>query len=965
MRTCWLGRSNQFFVITVMVAMTAQTAVAESQFDLLIRGGRIVDGTGAPWYVADVGIADGKIQQIGNIDPELAEKVIDASGLIVAPGFIDMMGQTASPMMEDPKTAVNLLTQGITTINAGEGASAAPLSDEEGSNAGWTTMVEYLALLDMQGMPVNVVQTVGHTQIRRIVIGDADRRPSGEELKRMRHLVAQAMQAGAIGVSTALIYPPAVYAQTEEITALAEEAGKYGGRYFTHMRNEGDRLLEAIDEALQIGRKAEVPVHIFHLKAAGRQNWAKMPQAIARIQAARSEGLQVTADVYPYVHNGLGIAALIHPRHFAEGSERLMSRLEDEDLRAEIQKEMESTDGWENWFRHVGHDWDRIIIGHANDRRYKGLVGQSVAAIAEAKEEDPWDTFFHLVRSGAFALPHSMSEANKVLAIQQPFVSFCTDVGPAGKDAGTSHPRAYGSLPRLLTRYVRDLGVISLERAVAQASATAANNLLIYDRGRIAEGLAADVILFDYDKLSERATFETPDAVSVGMQHVVVNGQLVLHEGELTGSRPGRVLRGSGYRAEKAPYHVTGGTCDPAMAGFDATVQAFMKEHRVPGMSVAVTDQGRLVFARGYGYADLATGERVQPSSLFRIASISKPITAVAILQLVEQGKLQLEDKVFDILNLEAEIEAVGDAFDPRLRDITVSHLLHHRGGWDRDQSFDAMFQSVRFAQQWDTPAPAATEYVIRSMLSQRLDFDPGTRYAYSNFGYCLLGRVIEKLSGKTYEQHVKDCVLGPVGIERMRIGATRLSGRAESEVRYYHPGSTRSVFQDDLEKSVPWPYGGWFLEAMDAHGGWIASAVDLARFAVALDRPNRCPILSEDSIEMLFARPAGAANDDADPQLDLTFYSMGWSNRAIGDGKFNRWHTGSLPGTATILIRRHDGRNFVALLNTRVSPATDDLVDAVDSMLHRAAAKVKKWPQIDEFEQFPASADAASQYRG
>lgn len=960
MKTWAVKRANRSLAIWVVVVLTAPIAGAEAPLDLLIRGGKIVDGTGAPWYVADVGIADGKIHRIGKIDPEQAEKIIDASGMIVAPGFIDMMGQTASPMIDDPKTAMNLLTQGITTINAGEGASAAPLSDEDGSRQGWTTMAEYFALLDMQGMPVNVVQTVGHTQIRRIVIGDADRRPSEEELQRMRQLVADAMQAGAIGVSTALIYPPAVYAQTEEIEALAEEAGRYGGRYYTHMRNEGDQLLEAIEEALQIGREAKAPVHIFHLKAAGRQNWGKMPQAIARIQAARSEGLQVTADVYPYVHNGLGIAALIHPRHFADGSDRLMGRLDDEDLRAEIRKEMESTEGWENWFRHVGHDWDRIIIGDTSDLRYKDLVGQSVAAIAKSKQEDPWDVFFHLVRSGAFALPHSMSEANKILAIQQPFVSFCTDVGPAGKDASTSHPRAYGSLPRLLTRYVRDLGVISLERAVAQASAAAANNVMVYDRGRVAEGLAADIVIFDYDSLAERATFETPDAVSTGVQHVIVNGRLVLHDGEFTGLRPGRVLRGPGYNPETAAHKVATGTCDPAMAGFDAAVQTFMKKHRIPGMSVAVTDQSRLVFARGYGYADLATGERVQPASLFRIASISKPITAVAILQLVEQGKLQLDDKIFDILDYDSEIQALGDAFDSRLRDVTISHLLQHRGGWDHGQSFDAMFRSVRIAHQLGIPAPADAEHVIRSMLNQQLDFDPGGRYAYSNFGYCLLGRVIETLTGKTYEQHVKECVLEPMEIRAMRIGKTRLNGRAEAEVRYYHPGSGRSVFQDDLEQPVPSPYGGWYLEAMDAHGGWIASAVDLARFAVALDDPNRCPILSEDSIEAMFACPADAAGDAENGQPDSTYYSFGWSNRAIGEGKLNRWHTGSLPGTAAVLIRRHDGKNLVALLNTRVSPATENLGSAVDSMLHRAAAKVQEWPQVDEFGRFSPSTGAA-----
>jgi len=301
------------------------------------------------------------------------------------------------------------------------------------------------------------------------------------------------------------------------------------------MRNEGDQLLEAIDEALEIGKQGHTPVHIFHLKTAGRQNWGKMPLAIARIQAARAAGQSVTADIYPYINNGLGIAALIHPRHFKDGHEPLRRRLSDSALRAEIRKEMETTDGWENWFRHVGHDWDRVVIGQANDRKYADVVGQSVAAIAKSKQEDPWDTFFNLVATGAFALPQSMTEANKILAMQQEFVSFCTDVGPAGPDSSASHPRAYGSFPRIIARYVRDLGAISLERAVAQASAAAANNVLAFDRGRIAEGLAADVIVFDYEQLTDKATFDKPSAVSEGMKHVFVNGRAVLKDGRFTG----------------------------------------------------------------------------------------------------------------------------------------------------------------------------------------------------------------------------------------------------------------------------------------------------------------------------------------------------------------------------------------------------------------------------------------------
>lgn len=941
-------------ILTTGVFTGIKTSLAaDHRLEILIKNGRIVDGTGAPWYVADVGIRGGKIVQIGRIDASESERVIDAAGLIVAPGFVDMMGQSATPMYEDPNTAMNLLTQGITTINAGEGASAAPLSSDAGAKQGWTTFAEYFALLDSLGLPVNVVQSVGHTQVRELVLGELDRRPSDVELQQMRELVREGMQAGAIGVSTALIYPPATYARTEEIAALCEVAGQYGGRYYTHMRNEGDRLLEAIDEALDIGRTGKTPVHIFHLKTAGKQNWHKMPLAIAKIKAARANGQQVTADIYPYINNGLGIAAFIHPRHFAGGSERLIKQLDTAEKRAEIKSEIENTDGWENWYRHVGFDWGRVIVGKTSDSEYDSLIGKSVAEVAEALKEDAWDTFFKLVRANAFVLPQSMTEANKILAMQQDFVSFCTDVGPAGGDSFASHPRAFGAFPRLLSRYVRELGAISLERAVAQASAAAANNVLVYDRGKIAEGLAADVIVFDFDKTRDTATFQNPAGLSEGMRFVIVNGRVVLEEGKYTGAKPGKVLRGPGYDQRSAPQNVLTGKAVAELKSFDEMMHDFLNEHKVPGGAIAVTDHGRLVFARGYGYADLKTMQKVMPESLFRIASISKPITAIAILQLVDQGKLSLDAKVLDVLDLNSAIQEAGDKFEKRLRDITIEHLLQHRGGWDRDVSFDAMFQSVKFARELNVTAPAKPEDIIRRMLTQPLDFDPGERYAYSNFGYCLLGRVIEKLTGQTYEHFVQSSVLQPLGIKDMRIGATRADGRTAGEVRYYQPGYGKSVFEADLGMRTPWPYGAWNLEAMDSHGGWLASAVDLAKLAAAIDDPQNCPILTPSSWTQMHSRPSGLAGYDAEGKPKDTYYSLGWLNRALENGEVNHWHTGSLDGTATILIRRNDGRNFVALLNCRVSPSATHLGREIDQLLHKAANKVDKWPTTDNFSDF------------
>lgn len=534
-------------VLGLLTGVVASSQAQAPRYDVVIHGGRIVDGTGAPWYLADVAISDGRIVAIGRIAPGLGRRAVDATGKVVAPGFIDMMGQTAAPFLVDSSTALNLISQGITTINAGEGESDAPLDEAAGRQRGWRTMREFLARLDRAGMPMNMAQTVGHTRIRELVIGDRDRQATPAEIDRMRALVREAMEAGAIGVSTSLIYPPAIYGSEAEITELTRVAGEYGGRYFTHMRNEGDRLLEAIDEALRIGKAAGTPVHIYHLKTAGQANWGKMDQALARIRAARAEGQQVAVDVYPYINNGLGIRALLHPRHAADGQEALMKKLADPAIRAEMRRDMETMGGWENWFAHVGHDWDRIVVAGLTGPTLQPYNGQSIGAIGRATGRDPWDVFFEIAQTDVFAMPQSMSEANKIKAMREEFTSFDTDAGPAATGFAV-HPRGFGAFPRVLARYVRDLGALSLEGAIHRMSAVAANEIMAYDRGRIALGLAADLVVLDPARVQDRATFAAPATLSTGIDIVFVNGVSVFENGRYTGARPGRVLRGPGYQ---------------------------------------------------------------------------------------------------------------------------------------------------------------------------------------------------------------------------------------------------------------------------------------------------------------------------------------------------------------------------------------------------------------------------------
>jgi len=392
---------------------------------------------------------------------------------------------------------------------------------------------------------------------------------------------------------------------------------------------------------------------------------------------------------------------------------------------------------------------------------------------------------------------------------------------------------------------------------------------------------------------------------------------------------------------------------DSPFASFDREIEQFMQARKVPGGALAVVKDRRLVYARGYGLADREQRERVRPTSLFRIASISKPITSAAVLKLVEHGKLDLDAHVWDSLDLRSWIPG-GKKADERWRQITLRHLLQHTGGWDRDKSFDPMFRSRAISKELGVASPPGPRDIIRYMLGQSLDFDPGTRYAYSNFGYCLLGRVIEKFAGLDYEKSVQQTILAPLGIRRMRMGRSLAKHQVKDEVRYYLPDQEMAgnVF-DERQGKVPWPYGGFCLESMDAHGGWIASAVDLARFAAAFHDPTRCPLLKQATLQNMYAPPPPPASRNEDGSLKDFFYGCGWLVRPVGKGVHaNYWHTGSLPGTSTLLVRRHDGLSWAVLFNQRSSDK--NLPDsAIDSALHRAADAVKEWPETDLFRHY------------
>lgn len=425
-------------------------------------------------------------------------------------------------------------------------------------------------------------------------------------------------------------------------------------------------------------------------------------------------------------------------------------------------------------------------------------------------------------------------------------------------------------------------------------------------------------------------------------------------------SRPGpaaalsrRRFLGAGTALAAATAFARAAPAEPAVRpadAFDEAIERFMRARGVPGGALAVVRHGRLVHARGYGWADRDGQVRASPDSLFRIASVSKPITAVALLQLAGRGRLDLDARVFDLLGLAAKVPD-GRPLDPRWKQVTVRHLLQHTGGWDRDKSFDPMFQARRIAEAFGEAPPAGAGSVIRYMLGQPLDFDPGTRHAYSNFGYCLLGRVVEQAAGQAYEKQVREAVLAPAGITGMRIGASLAAGRAPGEVRYYTADQAQApnVFATGGPK-VDYPYGGFHLEAMDAHGGWVASATDLARFAAALDTGGPSPLLPAAGMQEMVAAPPAPVARGADGRLADHWYGCGWLVRPVGrEGRVNTWHSGSLPGTCTLLVRRADGLSYAALFNQR-SPGSSKGDAELDPMLARAARSVTAWPDHDLF---------------
>ena len=552
-------------VVGLVVFLAAAAWAQNAPYDVVIRNGHIIDGTGSPWYAGDIGIRDGRIADIGDLTSAPAKRAIDAHGIVVAPGFIDMLGQSEQYVLIDPR-AMSKVMMGVTTEITGEGGSIAPVNErlikEDESfyqryhlTVDWRTLDEYFRRLARQGAGINLATFVGATQVRAYVVGFDNRAPTPAELEKMKALVADAMREGALGVSTSLQYVPARFAKTDEIVELAKVAREYGGIYATHQRSEANALDSSLAEVFEIARRARIPVEIWHLKTAYRKNWGRMPEVLSKIRAARAGGLDITADVYPYTAASTSLSACLPPWALEGGTEKMLARLSDPATRGRIKADiLKDTSEWENIYLGSGGA-SGVAIGSVVNRDLESLQGKRVSEIAKEQGKDDLEALLDVIaadRGQTGAIYFMMSEDDLRAALSAPFVHICTDSGARATDgplAGSkSHPRGWGTFPRVLSRYARDEHLFTLEEAVRKMTGQPAARVSLRDRGVLRAGAFADITVFDPARVRDRATFEEPNQYAEGVEYVLVNGQVEVDGGRRTDVNAGRPLRGPGYR---------------------------------------------------------------------------------------------------------------------------------------------------------------------------------------------------------------------------------------------------------------------------------------------------------------------------------------------------------------------------------------------------------------------------------
>ncbi|MFH0991647.1 MAG: D-aminoacylase [bacterium] len=553
-----MNSTPRIFLALFAILFAACQSSDRDQFDILITNGTIVDGTGNPWYRGDVGIRGDRIVSIGKLSAAQAKKTIDAAGKIVCPGFIDILGQSEYYILIDNR-AMSKISQGITTEVNGEGESPAPVNerivkemkpflDEYNLTVDWKDYEGYFKRVEQTKSTLNLGSLVGAAQVREYVIGFEDRAPTPQELEQMKQLVRDAMKQGAMGLSTALEYAPAMYAKTPELIELAKAAAEYGGTFFVHLRSEQEKIIEAVHEAADIGRAANIPVEIWHLKVAEQQNWGRMSEVVRLLQHQREQGLDITADQYPYTAFGNDVGSLLPSWAREGGTEKILERLKDPQTRVKMRKEIQARN------RNKGPDFQSMMLSTINNPELKQFEGKRITELSALWKKDPIETVFDLLLADSARTSRvvfAMNEEDLKMGMGQPWISFCTDASARATDGplskGKPHPRAYGSFPRILGKYVREEKLLSLEEAVRKMTSLPAARFGIQERGLVKTGFFADVVIFDPNTVIDKATFIDPHQYSVGIEHVFVNGSIVWEQGKVTENRPGRVIRGPGF----------------------------------------------------------------------------------------------------------------------------------------------------------------------------------------------------------------------------------------------------------------------------------------------------------------------------------------------------------------------------------------------------------------------------------
>lgn len=919
-------------ILAGLVAVAGYSGPTRAQqppaFDVVIRGGTVYDGTGSPGRRADVGIRGDRIAAVGDLAGARAATVVDAARLAVAPGFINMLSWSTESLIADGRSQGEI-RQGVTTQIFGEGSSMGPLNEAMKRRAveqigdikyeiTWTTLSEYLQGLERRGVSQNVASFVGATTIREHVIGLEDRKPTPAQMDEMRALVRQEMEAGALGIGSSLIYAPAFYASTDELIELCKVAAKYRGKYISHMRSEGNRLLEAVDELIRISREANIPAEIYHLKAAGQANWPKMGQVIAKIETARRQGLKITADMYTYTAGATGLDASMPPWVLDGGYDAAYKRLRDPETRKKIAQAIRARgNDWENLYLAAGSA-DRVLLVEFKSDKLKPLTGKTLAEAAKLRGEDPVDTIMNLVledQSRVGTVYFMMSEDNIRRQIALPWVSFGSDASSMAPEPpftkSSAHPRAYGNFARLLGKYVRDEKVIPLEEAVRKLSGLPATNLELDRRGFLEEGMFADVIVFDPAAVADRATFDNPHQYAVGMKHVFVNGAQVLKDGEHTGAKPGRALWGAGKTTSQTLPPKGGshgelksgdgvGRSEPArftdpdrraklsaaFGDIDRLFKDFASRQHVPGAAWGIVIDGELAHAGVDGYRDVAAKAPVDADTVFRIASMTKSFTAMSVLKLRDAGKLSLDDPAETYVpELKGLVYPTSDS--PR---ITIRHLLSHAEGFPEDNP-------------WGDQQLGDTDEQLTQMMKGGIPFSnaPGVAYEYSNYGFAILGRIVSRASGMPYRDYVAGNVLRPLGMTSTTL-------------------EPASVPEGRLARGYRWEDGGWKLEPLlpdgsfGSMGGLLTSVRDLSRYVGVFlaawpprDGPDTGPIRRSSLREMqqIWRPRAPSVTKDASSgaiQLSAGGYGFGLGISQTCSFGHVAAHGGGLPGFGSLM---------------------------------------------------------------